>query len=108
MGINELINKTPYFISMILFCISLYGLMISRDRFKKMLCLGLLQTSAIIFFMTLGKVAGNKVPFVSQDDTTNLELLSNPLPHVLMLTAIVVGVATLAVGLSLIIKMKSN
>jgi multicomponent Na+:H+ antiporter subunit C len=56
--------------------------------------------------MTLSKVDGNKPPFITSTQDTNLALLSNPLPHVLMLTAIVVGIATLAVGLSLVIKIK--
>ena len=100
--------KIPYIISLALFCISLYGIIVSKERFKKMLCLGLLQTSSIIFFMTLSKVTNNTVPFVSHDNNINLDSLANPLPHVLMLTAIVVGVATLAVGLALILKIKKS
>ncbi|MBP9791790.1 MAG: cation:proton antiporter subunit C [Rickettsiales bacterium] len=102
------VSNTPYIISFALFCISLYGILISQDRFKKILCLGLLQTASIIFFMILSKVDGNKVPFVTHPQEANLSLLANPLPHVLMLTAIVVSVATLAVGLALIIKIKNK
>jgi len=102
------LSNIPYIISFALFCISLYGILISQDRFKKILCLGLLQTAAIIFFMILSKVDGNKVPFVTHAQDTNLSLLANPLPHVLMLTAIVISVSTLAVGLALIIKIKNK
>ena len=100
--------KIPYIISLALFCISLYGIIVSKERFKKILCLGLLQTSSIIFFMTLSKVANDNVPFVSTPQNIPLEALANPLPHVLMLTAIVVSVATLAVGLALILKIKKT
>lgn len=103
-----ILSKAPYVISLALFCISIYGVITSKDRFKRILCLGLLQTAAIIFFMTLSKVEGNKVPFVTDNQNLNLELLANPLPHVLMLTAIVVSLATLAVGLALIIKIKQK
>lgn len=103
-----LFYKLPYIISLAIFCISLYGIIVAKERFKKMLCLGLLQTSSIIFFMTLSKVAKNAVPFISENHKTELSSLANPLPHVLMLTAIVVGVATLAVGLALILKIKKS
>ena len=96
--------KIPYIISFALLCISLYGILISEDRVKKVLCLGLMQTGAIIFFMSLSKVDGNNIPFITPNQ--DLTLLPNPVPHVLMLTAIVVSVATLAVALALIMKLQ--
>lgn len=67
---------------------------------KKVIGLGMFQTSVFILYISMGKVAGGAAPIV----TEGVEVYSNPVPHVLMLTAIVVGVATTSVGLALVIR----
>ena len=79
-----------------------YIVMSSRNLIKKMVGLGLFQTSVFILYITMGKVAGGTAPILAGPEAA----YSNPLPHVLILTAIVVGVATTALGLSLIIRIK--
>lgn len=89
-----------YWIVVALMMAGLY-VVISRKNFvKQMVGLGIFQASVFIFYIAMGKVEGGTAPIIMEGVTT----YSNPLPHVLILTAIVVGVATLAVGLALIVR----
>ena len=74
----------------------------SDNMVKKLVGLNIFQTSVFILYISLGKVKGGSPPIAN----ASIELYSNPLPHVLILTAIVVGVATTALGLSLIIRIQ--
>ena len=67
---------------------------------KKIVGLNLFQTSVFILYISLGKVADGNAPIFTEGVT----VYSNPLPHVLILTAIVVGVATTAVGVALVVR----
>jgi multicomponent Na+:H+ antiporter subunit C len=69
---------------------------------KKLVGLGILQTSVYLLYLAPGKIVGGTAPIVGEGFT----LYSNPLPHVLILTAIVVGVATLALGLGLVVRIR--
>jgi multicomponent Na+:H+ antiporter subunit C len=68
---------------------------------KKLVGLAIFQTSVFIFYISVGKMAGGTAPILTDGPKT---LYSNPLPHVLILTAIVVGVATTALGLALVLR----
>jgi multicomponent Na+:H+ antiporter subunit C len=93
-----------YSFSILLFCVGLYVVLASKNQMRKLFGLSFLQTAVLWFYISLGKVYGGKPPIL-QDDGGGV--FSNPLPQVLMLTAIVVGLATLSLGLVLVIKMKS-
>ena len=82
-----------------------FYIMIARyNLVKKIIGLSIFQTGIFYFYISLGKVDSGTAPiFVHQQ--TGEAVYSNPLPHVLILTAIVVGVATMAVGLALIVKL---
>ena len=69
---------------------------------KKLVGLGIFQTSVYLLYIAPGKLIGGTAPIL--DD--RFKLYSNPLPHVLILTAIVVGVATLALGLALVVRIR--
>ncbi len=69
---------------------------------KKLIGLSIFQTSVFILYISMGKVTGGTAPILDPDYT----VFSNPLPHVLILTAIVVGIATTAVGLALVVRIK--
>ena len=69
---------------------------------KKLVGLALFQTSVFIFYISLGKVTDGNPPIYD----AAISVYSNPLPHVLILTAIVVGVATTAVGLALVVRIQ--
>ena len=90
----------PYWIVIFLMMTGLY-VVISRDNLvKKVIGLNIFQVSVIMFYVAMGKVRGGTAPIEAEGIT----VYSNPLPHVLMLTAIVVGVATTALALALIVR----
>jgi multicomponent Na+:H+ antiporter subunit C len=94
------------------FCIALMmtGLyiVISRDHLvKKIMGLNIFQVSVIMFYVAIGKIRGGTAPILMDHGEGAPDVIySNPLPHVLMLTAIVVGVATTALGLALVVRIQ--
>ena len=94
--------------AVILFCCGLF-IVISSDHYvKKIIGLGTFQSSVLLFFIALGKLAGGRVPIAPSGVSKGEILFSSPLPHVLMLTAIVVGFATTAVALALALRVKQE
>lgn len=91
-----------YWIVIGLMMSGLYVVIARGNLIKKVIGLNLFQTSVILFYVTMGKIRGGTAPIVKE----GIEVYSNPLPHVLMLTAIVVGVATTAVALALVVRIK--
>jgi|TARA_Y100001970_G_scaffold290402_1_gene424023 multicomponent Na+:H+ antiporter subunit C len=113
-----------YWAVIVLMMVGFYAL-ISRDNLvKKLIGLNIFQTSVIMMYVSFGKISGGTAPILIESgghggdghgvqvagdaahairDSAEI-LYSNPIPHVLMLTAIVVGVATLALGLSLVVR----
>ena len=91
-----------YFLAVFLMMSAFYLVIAQGNRVKKVIGLGMLSTSVFILYISMGFVTGGRAPIVEEGVTQ----YSNPIPHVLMLTAIVVGVATTAVGLSLTIRIK--
>jgi len=89
-----------YWIVIVLMVAGLYLVMASGHLIKKIIGLNIFQTSVFIFFISLGKVSGGTAPILKD----GLTVFSNPLPHVLILTAIVVGVATTALGLAIAVR----
>jgi len=69
---------------------------------KKLVGLNIFQTSVFLLYISMGKVAGGSAPILDPD----IKVYANPLPHVLILTAIVVGVATTALGLALVVRIR--
>jgi multicomponent Na+:H+ antiporter subunit C len=90
------------FAAIFLMMAGFYVVISQGNLVKKLVGLGLFQTSVFIFYISMGKVAGGNAPIL----TEGVEIYSNPLPHVLILTAIVVGVATTAVGLALVVRIQ--
>jgi multicomponent Na+:H+ antiporter subunit C len=72
---------------------------------KKIVGLNLFQTSVFMLYISMGKILGGTAPILTDNPD---QVYSNPLPHVLILTAIVVGVATTALGLALIIRIREQ
>ena len=92
-------NHYNYWVSIVLMMIGLYIVIDHTNLFKKLIGLNIFQTSVFIMFISMGKVDGGTAPILAEGYT----LYSNPLPQVIVLTAIVVSVATIAVGLSLVV-----
>ena len=91
-----------YWAVIVLMMIGCYTLIARSNLFKKLIGLSIFQTAVFILYISIGKVSGGTAPILTDGDP----LYSNPIPHVLILTAIVVGVATTAVGLALVIRIK--
>jgi len=91
-----------YWIAIILLVFGLYIVAASSNLVKKIVGLNIFQAAVFILYINMGKVFGGSAPIISD----KIEHYSNPLPHVLILTAIVVGVATTALGLALIVRIK--
>jgi multicomponent Na+:H+ antiporter subunit C len=116
------IARFNYWIYVILMMIGLYAMITKNNLIKKLIGMSIFQTAIILFFVSMGVKEGATIPIITHhgDDEAhgesgdagsggdqvaapervNPDAYANPLPHVLMLTAIVVGVATLGVGLA--------
>lgn len=88
----------------VLMMTGLYIVIAHGNLIKKLVGLTIFQTSVFIFYISMAKVDGGTAPILADGIT----LYSNPLPHVLILTAIVVGIATTALGLSLVVRIKES
>ena len=75
-----------------------------RNLIKKIIGLSLFQTSVFLLYITMGKISGGTAPIL----TEGTRVYSNPLPSVLILTAIVVGIATTAVALGLVVRIQES
>jgi len=91
-----------YWIVVVLMMIGFYVVISRTNLVKKIVGLNIFQTSVFILYISMGKVKGGTAPILVDDPV----VYSNPLPHVLILTAIVVGVATTALGAALIVRIK--
>ena len=98
--IENIIAHYNYFITIFLMVSGLYIVIARGNMVKKLVGLGLFQTSVYLLYISPGKILGGTAPIIAPEFT----VYSNPLPHVLILTAIVVGVATLALGLAITVR----
>ena len=96
----DFIGHYNYWIAIALMMVGLYMVIARPNLVKKLVGLNIFQTAVFLLYITMGKVAGGTAPIVKE----GLSVYSNPLPSVLILTAIVVAVATTAVGLALIVR----
>ena len=91
-----------YWIVIVLMMIGFYIVIAHGNLIKKIVGLTIFQTSVFIFYISMAKVDGGTAPILAD----GIERYSNPLPHVLILTAIVVGIATTALALALTVRIK--
>jgi multicomponent Na+:H+ antiporter subunit C len=91
-----------YVVTVFLMIAGLFIVIARGNLIKKLVGLGIFQTSVYLLYIAPGKLVGGTAPILDARFT----LYSNPLPHVLILTAIVVGVATLALGLALVVRIR--
>lgn len=89
-----------HWITVFLMVAGLYIVVARGNMVKKLVGLSVFQTSVYLLYISPGKIIGGTAPILSE----SFAVYSNPLPHVLILTAIVVGVATLALGLALVVR----
>ena len=98
--VGEFVSRYNYLVTIFLMVAGLYVVIARGNMIKKLVGLSLFQTSVYLLYIEPGKILGGTAPIVERA----YSLYSNPLPHVLILTAIVVGVATLALGLALVVR----
>ncbi len=102
--LGPLIDNFNYFIIIFLMVSGLYVVVARGNMIKKLVGLALFQTSVYLLYLSPGKILGGTPPILDE----NFQIYSNPLPHVLILTAIVVGIATLALGLALVLRINEE
>ncbi len=100
----NLLGLYNYWIFIFLMMVGFYILISRRNLVKKILGLNIFQTSVFIFYISMGKIIGGTAPIIVEGAED--QVYANPLPHVLILTAIVVGVSVTAVGLALVVRIK--
>ena len=102
---TDLLLHRPNFVAfIILFLLGMYIMVLHQNLVKKLIGMYLMQTSIILFFITLAVKKDSTIPILLPSATAlGPDAYANPLPHVLMLTAIVVGVSTLGVSLAMVI-----
>lgn len=102
--IDFFIGHYAYWFTIMLLAIGLYGMLIKRNLVKKTIGLSIFQAGVVLFFVSIATKWDASVPVKTDElPVTDVANYMNPLPHTLMLTAIVVGVATLGVAFFLII-----
>ena len=104
-----LISKYNYWGYIILMMVGLYAMIIKKNLVKKIIGMSIMQTAIIFFYVSIGVKKNATIPIITHGHNGAADIVRagdyiNPLPHVLMLTAIVVAVATLGVALALAIK----
>ena len=95
-----IIGLYNYWVVVVLMMIGLYIVIAHGNLIKKIVGLSIFQTAVFIFYISIANVDGASAPILEE----GISRYSNPLPHVLILTAIVVGIATVAVGLALAVR----
>ena len=91
-----------YWIVILLMMVGFYTVISRGNLVKKIAGLNIFQTSVFLLYISIGNIEDGTTPIIAEGFTQ----YSNPLPHVLILTAIVVGVATTALGLALVVRIK--
>ena len=100
----ELLGIFHYWVFAILLMIGFYTVIAKLNLIKKLIGLALFQAAVFLLYITMGKVEGGTAPIFA----AGAELFSSPLPQVLILTAIVVGISTTALGLGIVIRIKEE
>lgn len=102
---DQFLGHYNYWVVIFLMMTGFYAVIASDNLIKKIVGLNIFQTAVFILYISMGKIIGGTAPIVVENAVEPV-VYSNPLPHVLILTAIVVGIATTALGLALVIRIK--
>ena len=102
----EFLGLYYYWVFAILLMTGFYAVVAKLNLVKKLIGLSLFQAAVFLLYITMGKVEGGTAPIFGEE--VGEQLFSNPLPQVLILTAIVVGISTTALGLGIIVRIKEE
>ena len=97
----DVLGVFNYWVVIILMMIGLYIVIAHKNLVKKLIGINIFQTSIFILFISMGKISGGTAPILTETDLP----YSSPLPHVLILTAIVVGISTTALALAIVFRL---
>ncbi|TQV74928.1 Na+/H+ antiporter subunit C [Aliikangiella marina] len=100
----ELLGYYNYWVFAIVLMVGFYAVIVRNNLIKKLLGLAIFQSAVFLMYITMDKVEGATAPIIQEGVTD--QIYSNPLPQVLILTAIVVGVSTTALGLAMVVRIK--
>lgn len=102
----EILGYYNYLVFIILLMIGFYAVISKGNLIKKLVGLSIFQSAVFLMYISMGKVEGATAPILQKAMVD--QVYSNPLPQVLILTAIVVGVATLSLGLAIVVRIKER
>lgn len=102
----ELLGLFNYWVFAILLMIGFYAIVAKPNLIKKLIGLTLFQAAVFLLYITMGRIEGGTAPIFSKAADT--AIYSNPLPQVLILTAIVVGISTTALGLGIVVRIREE
>ena len=100
-------SRGIYFLIFILLFLGMFGMISCKNYMKKMMCMNIMQVAVILFFLCFAQKNGAMIPILN-GITAQSEQYLNPIPHALMLTAIVVSLGTTGVALALLMRLKEN
>lgn len=103
----EYLGLYNYWIAVLLLMTGFYAVVAKRNMVKKLIGLSLFQAAVFLMYITMGKVDGGTAPIFTPSTSAD-QIFSNPLPQVLILTAIVVGISTTALGLAIVVRTKEE
>lgn len=95
-----------YWVFALLLMIGLYAVIVKSNLVKKLLGLSIFQSAVFLLYISMAKVEGGTAPIIGH--AGDPQLFANPLPHVLILTAIVVGISTMALGLAIVVRIREE
>ena len=102
----EILGLFHYWVFVVLLMIGFYAVIAKVNLVKKLIGLSIFQSAVFLLYITMSKVSGGTAPIFNEN--INDVLYSNPLPQVLILTAIVVGISTTALGLGIVVRIKEE
>lgn len=102
-----LASKGIYFFTLLLLLLGVYGMISCKNYMKKLICMNIMQVAVIFFYLCFAQKKGGTIP-VALDTIVNADKYVDPIPHGLMLTAIVVSLGTTGVGLALLTRIKEK
>jgi len=102
--LQVILDHYNYWIAIFLMMAGFYTVVARGNLIKKLVGLNIFQTSVFLLYITMGKVTNGTAPILD----SRFQVYSNPIPHVLILTAIVVGIATTALGLALVVRIRES
>lgn len=104
-----LAQRGIYCLIFILFFLGIFGMITCKNYMKKMMCMNVMQIAVILFFLAFAQKSGAMIPVLDEADAVAEAVeYVNPLPHALMLTAIVVSLGTTGVALALLMRLKES